>query len=168
MKKKRKTTKPQAKQNVASTNTQIDTDTQIGRRKFLRYAVNGAIGLAVLGGIGVLSVNSVRATIAEQDLTQLGIGRPTVVQIHDPQCSLCTALQREARKALKNFEKGEIDFLVANINTEKGAAFAARYGVPHVTLLLFDASGKLVQTLRGPQDRDFLKGVFKDLVAAHG
>ena len=36
----------------------------------------------------------VEATIREGDLSQIGNGTPTVVQIHDPQCPRCVALVR--------------------------------------------------------------------------
>lgn len=138
------------------------------RRDFMKLARNGAIGLAVFGGVGIFSVRAVRATMAEQNLSRVGKGRPVIVQIHDPQCALCTALQRVTRKALRDFDEAEMPYLVADIRTEKGSAFASKYGVPHVTLLLFDKAGRLVRTLNGPQERSFLTQVFSDHFEAHG
>ena len=138
------------------------------RRKFLRLARNAAIALPVLAGATVFSVQSVQATICEADLAKIGKGRPAVVQVHDPNCALCQQLQRQTRKALKSFDDEAVRFLVADINTAQGSAFAARYGVPHVTLLLFDGAGEMVQIVRGPSDADRLRDVIGTHLAAHG
>lgn len=132
-----------------------------GRRRFLRFVRNGAISLPVLAGVGYFSVQSVQASICEADLTKIGQGKPSIVQVHDPQCPLCRTLQRQTRKALKSFDSDSFTFLVANIKTLDGSSFAARYGVPHVTLLLFDASGEMVQIVRGPSDTDSLRTIFE-------
>ncbi|KMW58334.1 hypothetical protein AIOL_003307 [Candidatus Rhodobacter oscarellae] len=133
------------------------------RRGVLRLARNGAIAAAVLGGGGIIGARSVMATIAEHDLTRVGQGKPSVVQIHDPGCATCNALRREARRALSGFEECAMVYLVANIKTEKGQVFAARYNVPHVTLLVFNADGELVETLRGMRRRAELRAI----LAAH-
>jgi len=134
------------------------------RRAVLQY---GVIGAAALLGGGYFATRSVRASIAEQDLSRIGQGVPAIVQVHDPQCPLCAALQKESRKALGNMSGEKPEFLVANIKTTDGGAFAARHGVPHVTLLLFDHRGELRQTLRGPQDRDALLPIFEEHMARY-
>jgi len=91
--------------------------------------------------------------MAEEDLSQIGDGIPTVVQIHDPPCSQCLALQREAQAAMSKFGGGEIRYVVANIRQSSGPAFAAKLGVAHVTLMIFDAEGKRKLTLRGQNSR---------------
>lgn len=139
-----------------------------GRRRFLRFVRNGVISLPVLAGVGYFSVQSVQASICEADLTKIGRGKPTIVQIHDPQCPLCQRLQRQTRKALKAFDSEAFTFLVANIKTLDGSAFAARYGVPHVTLLLFDARGEMVKIVRGPSDTDSLRAILAAHLKAYG
>ncbi|MEL7116408.1 MAG: thioredoxin family protein [Pseudomonadota bacterium] len=134
---------------------------KLDRRGALRLIRNGGIAAAVVVGAGVFGTRSVMATIAEHDLTRLGAeGKPVIVQIHDPSCPMCRSLQKETRKALGRLEECAIVYLVANIRTEEGAAFAAKYGAPHVTLLLFDASGELQDTLTGERDRDALEARF--------
>ena len=100
-----------------------------------------AIGAVATGGAGLYGTRAVQATIAEADLSRIGKGTRSVVQIHDPQCQLCTTLQRQTRRALKAYSEDEVTYLVANIKTREGAAFAGRFGVPHVTLLFFDETG---------------------------
>jgi len=120
-----------------------------------------------VGGAGLWGVTHVQKIRTEHDLGTVGQGVPAVVQVHDPQCPVCNALQREARKALRDLDAQALLYRVANIRTAEGSAFAARYGVPHVTLLLFDAQGRLRDTLRGPQRAEDLRPAFARLVR-HG
>ena len=159
MKKQRK--RPaQKKKGAAQTTVQAAPTTQ--RRTFLR---NALLIAAVVGVGGVLTANTGMATMAEHDLTRVGQGVPVVVQVHDPQCTTCQALQRETRAALKAFDDAQLQYAVANITSETGAAFANRYGAPHVTLLLFDGAGDLRGTLNGVRPSDELQTAFERLVA---
>lgn len=96
----------------------------------------------------------------EHDLTRFGQGVPTVVQIHDPDCPLCTALQRTARAAVSGFDETELVFLVANIKTQEGRALATANGVGHVTLLLFDGEGQRREVIHGPSTEAELEAAF--------
>ena len=133
------------------------------RRDMLKLGRNGAIGLAVVAGGGYWASGSFRAYAAEHDLSRVGQGDVAIVQIHDPQCPTCTALQKQTRAALRDFDDCGIAYLVADIKTPEGAAFARRYNVPHVTLLLFDGEGQLHQQVQGLQQAARLAEVF----AAH-
>jgi len=129
----------------------------------MKRVLLGVAGAAALGGAGLFGVRSVQATMAEHDLSKVGGGIPTIVQIHDPQCPTCTALQKQTRKALKRFGDDELLYLVANIRTAEGARFASRYGVPHVTLLLFDSRGELRGRLQGMRQANELGDAFARL-----
>ncbi|MEP2978833.1 MAG: hypothetical protein ABJO86_05080 [Lentilitoribacter sp.] len=134
------------------------------RRKWLDYARNGAITLAVLGSGGGYLAYSANAKMHEQDLTRIGQGTPTVVQVHDPNCSVCARLQRNTKSALGAFSEGDIEYVVANIKSSKGKAFAERNAVPHITLMLYDGKGELKHILRGPQEVSTLEVEFKKLL----
>jgi len=99
------------------------------------------------------------------DLDRIGNGIPAVVQIHDPQCPSCIALQRETREAMSDFDESELQYLVANIKSAKGRELANKHQVRHVTLLLFDGNGKRQRTLAGPNSSGYLKSVFKSHLA---
>lgn len=131
------------------------------RRTFIQNVRDGIITAAFFGGGAWLVFDDVMATLDEQDLSKLGNGIPTIVQIHDPQCPMCTALQRETRKALDNFDTGQLQYLVANIKSVEGRALATTHGVEHVTLLLFDAMGTRRQILTGPNQSSYLTEVFQ-------
>ncbi|MEM7210081.1 MAG: hypothetical protein AAF434_19830 [Pseudomonadota bacterium] len=95
----------------------------------------------------------------EHDLSVIGNGKITVVQIHDPGCRLCQRLQKNTKTALRGLND-DIQYRVANINTSKGKAFQIRHKEQHVTLLLFDGRGSLKRTIRGVQEADELRRIF--------
>ncbi len=131
------------------------------RRALLSKLGTGAIAVAVVGGAGWYLVEDVKATIREEDLERIGQGIPTVVQIHDPQCPRCVALQKEARSAMGAFDDDELQFLVANIRSEKGRKLANEHGVGHVTLLLFDGEGEVRNVLSGQRESETLERAFR-------
>ncbi len=139
-----------------------------GRRKFLLNMRKYTIAGAVVGSAGWFAVDDVCATMRENDLSQIGNGTPSVVQIHDPNCNLCLSLQREARDAMGDFKEDQLQFIVANIISEKGQQLAASHGVGHVTLLLFDGAGKRRNTLVGPNTSEYLKDVFQQHLNRYG
>lgn len=138
------------------------------RREFLRKLRNWALIGGGVGAGGWYLVQDVSATAREQDLSRIGNGTPAVVQIHDPQCPSCVALQREARKALADFDDDELQYLVANIRKADGRALAAAHGVGHVTLLLFDAQGQQRGVLAGANESENLKRAFQRHLARNG
>lgn len=169
MSKKRKpnkTNNKKSKKNVAPPSGAEVRDAQ--KRRTLKTVRNSAVSLLVLGGAGAYFYRSVLTSRKEQDLTALGDGTPMIVQIHDPSCSLCTALQKEVRQALKTIDGSALNYRVANLRTQEGRRFASNYGVPHVTLLLFDGKGNLKQTLRGPRESEELEVTFNVLVDIDG
>ena len=138
------------------------------RRAVLKSIRTGAVATIVGGGASWFLIDSVRATMREQDLSRIGNGVPAVVQIHDPQCRQCVALQREAREALCEFDDSKLQFLVANIRSPEGRRLAATHGVGHVTLVLFDASGQKRGVLAGPNESEYLTDAFRRHLARFG
>jgi len=120
------------------------------RRDVLGLVKKAALAVPVLGAVGYFSVTSVQASLAEADLTRIADGLPSVVQIHDPQCSLCQTLQKQTRRVLRGMPDESYTYLVADIKTQAGLAFATRFRATHVTLLLFDARGEMMEVVRGP------------------
>jgi len=156
------------KKNQSEANSKATSKKALTRRNFLSNVRNGAIATTIVVGGAWFIVEDVMATLDEHDLTRLGNGIPTIVQIHDPQCPKCVALQRETRKALENFDSNKLQYLVANIRSSEGKALANTHDVAHVTLLLFDAKGKRRQILAGQNQRDYLTEVFRQHLAKYG
>lgn len=107
-------------------------------------------------------MREVTTSLAEHDLSQVGNGTPTVVQVHDPECQLCRALQSETRDALCEVDDDDLQYLVANLRTASGRKFAAAHGVGYVTLLLFDGDGQRQGILSGVRNADSLEEIFRD------
>ena len=131
------------------------------RREVLRRVRNWSIGISVAGASGWFMIKDVRATLREHDLSQIGNGVAAVVQIHDPNCSMCTALQRETRDAICEIDSPDLQYLVANIHTDEGRKLAAAHGVGHVTLLLFDGDGKRHGIITGTKDSTYLIDAYR-------
>ncbi|MEM7042140.1 MAG: thioredoxin family protein [Pseudomonadota bacterium] len=135
----------------------------VDRREMLGRFRNIGLIAAGLGAGGWWIVSEVRAGIHEADLTRIGNGIPAVVQVHDPHCPTCQALQREVRAAMAPFGDDELQYLVANIRQDKGRDFQRQHDVPHVTLILFDGDGERQEILSGPNRADHLEQVFRQL-----
>lgn len=163
MKKQRKSVSAKKKTAPAG---QMQT-AQPSRRQMLLYLRNGAIGVAALSVGGWGAAHAYQTHTERHDLSVIGNGIATVVQIHDPQCPTCRALQKETLRAARSFDDDVLQVRVANIRTAEGRAMADRYGVPHVTLLLFDGAGEMQDILSGPNNRQFLRAQFSAHIARH-
>lgn len=167
-KKRRQPDRKRKKNSSAGTGAGDQKSAPVSRRDVLGTLRNwGLFGVAAAAG-GWYLVDEVTATIAEHDLSRVGNGKPTVVQIHDPQCTSCLALQSETRKALKTLDRGALQYVVADIRTAKGERFAAAHRVGHVTLILFDQHGKRRGTLTGNRSSKSLASVFQSHVKRYG
>ena len=120
----KKSRKPKPRKAAKQHRQNTDGIPMQNRRDVLRLLRNGVLGVAALGGGGWFAISAVRATAAEMDLSRVGKGKPTIVQVHDPSCPMCTELQRETRAALSCFGECDLVYLVANINGDEGKAFA--------------------------------------------
>ena len=161
MKRQKRKTKPPATTKVGrSANAQANESRSTRPNAFVSLRNWGVLAAVVAAGAWYLVVE-VTATIAEHDLSRIGNGIPAVVQIHDPRCASCVALQREARVAMEAFDTEELQYLVADINNAEGRSFAAAHGVGNVTLLLFDGEGKRRRTLAGSNTSEILAHYFR-------
>lgn len=133
------------------------------RRGLIRGISFGALGVVAAGGATYAGIGMYRDYMFEHDLTRIGKGKPAVVQVHDPQCSQCLALQNETRRAMRQFGECDVIYVVADITQPEGQVFARRHGVQHVTLVLLDGRGEATQVLAGFRQRSELEPV----LAAH-
>lgn len=140
----------------------------MSRREMLGLAKFAAVGLAVFGGGGFYVVSKVQASIQEGDLSKIGNGTLAIVQVHDPQCPSCNALQRATRDALCELEAGDVNYLVANLTMPDGRDFAREQGAGRVTLILFDGEGKRRRTITGRRSVEELRSVFREHLARYG
>lgn len=140
----------------------------ITRRDVMRGVGFGALGVAVAGGSVYAGTRMYRDYMFEHDLSRIGKGKPAVVQVHDPQCSSCLALQNETRRAMKQFGECDVIYVVADITQPEGQVFARRHAVQHVTLVLMDGRGEVTQVLPGFRQRAELEPVLAAHFEVHG
>lgn len=148
----------------STTGRPLAVSSEAGRRNALHRIRNATLAIAVLAGGGWYVSTEVTAGIREADLSRIGNGIPTVVQIHDPGCPTCRRLQRQTRTALAEFAEDQIQYVVANIRKADGKRLAQQHGVGHVTLLLFDGHGQRQATITGLQHPESLRRRFAQLV----
>lgn len=130
------------------------------QRRFLLKS-GGAAALVVASAGALATYDKRQRTL--HDLSDIGAGRATVVQIHDPSCPVCRNLKSRTSKALEQFDA--VDFRLADITTPEGRKLQEQHRAEKITLLLFDAKGKHLQTVVGLQSveqlSELFKGVFK-------
>lgn len=153
MTKKRKKTQPRKPQQKASVKKPFPW------QKWLKKA---GIGFAFVALISVTITVYSKMRQVEYDLSVIGNGTATVVQIHDPNCQLCRRLKGNLDSVKGDFTDN-IQFKTANIASAKGRAFANKHRVPHVTLLFFNKKGQRVNTLQGVTPKDEIKQALDQL-----
>ncbi|MFU8866245.1 MAG: thioredoxin fold domain-containing protein [Rhodobacterales bacterium] len=162
MKRQRKSPRHAAKAGKPPKAEQSGTDAggNLSRRDMLRLSRNGAAAAVVLGLGGWGASRAYAKHTILHDLSGIGTGIPTVVQIHDPQCPMCRTLQKRTLQAAKAFDETALQVRVANIRSAEGRVFADRYGVTHVTLLLFDGQGEMQTVVQGLHEVEELRDAF--------
>ena len=126
-------------------------------REGMRFVLAAVLTLSVIGAALAAFKKSYDI---EHDLSVIGQGVPTVVQVHDPGCQLCQRLRKNANEAMRGLDD-QLLYRVADVTTRAGHAIQRRHQVPHVTLLLFDGDGELRNVLNGVRDSDSLRKAFE-------
>lgn len=129
------------------------------RRKRLLTAAGTVALVVVLAGAAVTIFN--RRAEAVRDLAAVGRGVPAVVQVHDNTCPVCTELRSTIARFEGEFSDEELLIRVADIHTDEGLEFAARYtAARRATLLFIDGEGNLVAEQQGAQEAAVLRRNF--------
>ncbi len=85
------------------------------------------------------------------DLSRIGSTQVTVVAVHDLNLVASTRMMSTLDRAKDRFDE-RVLILVADVNTRNGRAFAENHAAPPATLLVFDAAGEKIDTIRGDVD----------------
>ena len=96
------------------------------------------------------------------DLSLIGKGNNVAVLVHDQGMMGSEQLMRVVNDLRSQYEP-QTTFIVADINTPSGRAFANAHGTQSGTLLLFGPRGDKLATLYGPQDQAKLRDSFDQL-----
>ncbi len=132
---------------------------KVGKRKTARWPTFTIVGAAALL-LGVFVWTLPRGYSV--DLSLIGKGNNVAVLVHDQGMMGSEQLMRVVSNLRSEYEP-QTTFIVADINTPSGRAFADAHGVQSGTLLLFGASGDKLATLYGPQDEAKLRDNFDQL-----
>ena len=96
------------------------------------------------------------------DLNLIGKGNNVAVLVHNQGMIGSEQLMRVVSNLRSQYEP-QTTFIVADVNTQTGRAFADAHGVRSATLLVFGPSGDKLATLYGPQDKAKLRDSFDQL-----
>lgn len=145
---------------TAKTASRAAHPSSAGRRKGLWKTLLTLFALAAVSLAGLTAYK--RSWDKAHDLSVLGNGIPTVVQVHEPSCAPCRSLKSNVRAALNRID-GQLQYRIADLNTEQGRRLAARHRAGMVTLLLFDGGGRLLDRHGGVNSVETLAGLFADV-----
>lgn len=99
-----------------------------------------------------------------KDTSLVGKGTNVVVLVHDNNVIQSTDTMVAMNEVRDEYE-GRLEFIVADIMTPEGRAFADKYGLQPTALVFFASNGERLQTLYTPQIgeslRESLNSIFK-------
>jgi hypothetical protein len=136
------------------------------RRHFMKWGIRSVVGLVSIGGISTAVMAYKRHYETLHDLSVVGNGIATVVQVHDVNCRYCQQLRSNVRSVAPKFDEKDLQIRIADIQTIKGAAFASQHESEHVTLLMFDQRGRLTQKLKGVTSEEDIERAFRRLISS--
>ncbi|SFP51941.1 hypothetical protein SAMN05216419_100541 [Nitrosomonas cryotolerans] len=91
-----------------------------------------------------------------QDVSQIGKGTNAVVLVHDNNI-IQSGETMAAMNEIRDIYTARIEFIIADIKTPSGKAFADTYALSPTALTFFSADGEKLQTLYSPQTGETLK-----------
>ncbi len=112
------------------------------------------IALLILGLLWLAVSNLPRGY--SRDLAQIGKGKNVVVQVHDHNLVGSIDLM-EALNKIRPEYAGSVEFIVADLLTPEGQAFATTHNATSVTLLFFAPDGTQRGEVKGAQDLNALR-----------
>ena len=108
----------------------------------------------ILGMLWLVVANLPRGY--SRDLTLIGKGKNVVVQVHDHNLVGSIDLM-DAMNTIRPEYAAVVEFVVADLLTPEGRAFAATHNVSAVTLVFFAPDGTQRGAVQGTQDLDALR-----------
>ena len=96
------------------------------------------------------------------DLLQIGKGKNIVVQVHD-HSSVSSVHLMESLHQVRTEYTGLIEFVVADLNTAEGQAFAKTQNVNSTTLIFFAPNGTRIGIVQGAQEVGILRSTLSQV-----
>ena len=95
----------------------------------------------------------------QRDLSVIGQGIPTLIQVHDESCPKCRKLLSSTKAVIDEFP--ELEFKIADLKSKNGTKFALAHQASKVTLMYFDSRGKKIDVVSGLQTKDEVRSFIK-------
>jgi hypothetical protein len=135
------------------------------KKQFRLLATASLVALVV--GIGAVAFFAFqRGQDRVHDLSQVGAGVPAVVQVHDFTCPVCTELRETVQGIEDEFDDDRLLIRVADVHSDDGLDFVARYTTARrATLLFIDEDGELVDVRTGAASAGALRRHFERHIA---
>lgn len=112
------------------------------------------IAIFILGMLWLVVANLPRGY--SRDLSLIGQGKNVLVQVHDHNLVGSIDLMESLNTLRPEYAKS-VEFVVADLLTPEGRAFAATHNVSAVTLVFFAPDGTQRGAVQGTQDLDALR-----------
>jgi hypothetical protein len=107
----------------------------------------------IVGGILLLIAAAAAMNLPRgynDDLSRIGKGHAAVVLVRDKNAVQSFDLMNVLNGIRAKYD-GQVEFLLTDFDTPEGKAFIAANNAARITLVLFDANGRLVKVLVPPQ-----------------
>ena len=125
------------------------------RRSIVKLAMVIALSIPAYVTLSAYSKNQEM----ERDLSVIGKGIPTLIQVHDESCPSCRQLRSSVNAVIDEFP--EVQYKIADLNSTEGFKFATRHQVQKITLMYFDAKGKKLDVVSNLQSKDEVRAFIK-------
>jgi hypothetical protein len=122
----------------------------VASRSKVKWIVMGLLLLL----IAIVAMNLPRGF--SDDLSRIGKGKASAVLVRDKNAVQSFDLM-EVMNGIRDQYAGQVEFLLTDSDTPEGRAFITANGAARVTLVLFDAEGKLITVLYPPQTAESLR-----------
>lgn len=118
----------------------------------------GLAAMLVVPGYVALSAYNKNLEM-QRDLSVIGQGLPTLVQVHDETCPKCRKLLSSVNAVITEFP--DMGFKIADLKSTAGKKFSVKHQVSKVTLMYFDSAGKKIDVVSGLQSKDDVRSFVK-------
>lgn len=131
------------------------------KRRQRRWLLRGGLAAAVVLPLGAFGLWRYEQSAQQRrDLSVIGNGTPTVVQVFDPRCAECRQLRDRLSGAI-DAHPGPIQYRLADRSTTAGGLFASRHQADHLTVFFFGSDGDVRRRESGMQERAALSGMLR-------
>ena len=151
MSQKKRNVKKRAKRKAKNTGSTF----KFKRRSLFKIGLVAVLAVPAYAAISAYNKNQAQ----QRDLSVIGQGVPTLVQVHDETCPNCRQLLSSVKGVINEYP--DLEFKIADLGSSEGLKFSTRHQVSKVTLMYFDSRGKKLDVASGLQTKDDVRSFLK-------